>query len=449
VKHPTATKIFVENLSLDAQIGIYPHEYGRSQCITLEVELDATDVSQAAASEELNDTLNYEIIAETAQNVVAQRHFPLVETLVTEIADALLALPQARSARVRLAKQGCLEDAEAAGVEVVRRADDLTDTLVAIDRNDLEECETIVIIGGGVAGMSAALWCDHLGHRSLLIDPTSCLGGQLHLVHRPMRDIPAMAPVNGHVLAKRLRKQFASYGGRWLCNHVEDFRIDDNHCHLAIEADGADEAEHSIQLRCKAMIIASGLRRRELGVSGENAFLGRGILTTGTRDLEKLYGHHTAVVGGGDAACENALLLAEAGQRVTLIHRGTTLSARRQFSEALNNNSQISIRCQTTVREFVGTDRLTALALDTPEGHISFAVDNALVRIGWQPNNEWLPKHWLNPRGLLCCSENGTIVGEEFVFAAGDIVSGACWSVAHAMGSGSRAAAAACAHIEK
>ena len=114
MKHPTATKIFVENLSLDAQIGIYPHEYGRSQCITLEVELDATDVSQAAASEELNDTLNYEIIAETAQNVVAQRHFPLVETLVTEIADALLALPQARSARVRLAKQGCLEDAEAA-----------------------------------------------------------------------------------------------------------------------------------------------------------------------------------------------------------------------------------------------------------------------------------------------------------------------------------------------
>ena len=450
VKRKTGTKIFVENLSLEAQIGIYDHEYGRNQTITLEVELDAADVSQAAASEELDDTLNYEIIAETAKRVVAQRHFPLVETLVTAIADALLALPQAQSARVRLAKQGCLENADAAGVEVLRRNDDIGDTLRPIRLAEFSasgpRAEAVVIVGGGVAGLSAALWCDHLGHRALLIDPAESLGGQLHLVHRPMRDIPGMAPVNGHILAQRLRKQFVSYGGRWLRGQVESFRGENAFQHVMLSD---DTGSVSFQLKSQTMIIASGLRRRELAVPGEREFVGRGILSTGTRDLENLRGDRSVVIGGGDAACENALLLANAGQRVTLIHRSRTLSARRQFCEELGMREEITVLRETSVRQFQGRQRLEALQLDTPDGNATIAVDNALVRIGWQPNNEWLPKTWLNERGLVRCNGNGSLKGDERIFAAGDIVAGACWSVAHAMGSGTRAAAAACALIER
>src|SRR5207253_7223602 len=91
-------------------------------------------------------------------------------------------------------------------------------------------------------------------------------------------------------------------------------------------------------LQAIAMIIATGLRRRQLGIPGETDFEGRGVIESAARDRHQFAGKDVCVIGGGDAAVENALLLAEVCPTVTLVHRGKDLRARREFAERLHAN---------------------------------------------------------------------------------------------------------------
>jgi 7,8-dihydroneopterin aldolase/epimerase/oxygenase len=110
----SAMKVFVHNLALEAEIGVYPHERGRAQPLVLEIELDVT----TANVHRLSETINYETIAKTAQALVAEGHVGLVETFAEQLARALMADERVTSARIRVEKPLALAPATA-GVEVV------------------------------------------------------------------------------------------------------------------------------------------------------------------------------------------------------------------------------------------------------------------------------------------------------------------------------------------
>src|SRR5262249_19852327 len=138
----------------------------------------------------------------------------------------------------------------------------------------------------------------------------------------------------------------------------------------------------------RALLVATGARRRRLEVLGERALEDRGVSYSATRDREQLAGKPVAVVGGGDAACENALLLAAAGCDVTLVARGR-LSARREFREGVLSEPRIRVLESARVLEVVGKERVSGLRLATAAGGRTLACDGVVIKVGVVPGTGW------------------------------------------------------------
>src|SRR5207253_2525411 len=199
----------------------------------------------------------------------------------------------------------------------------------------------VLIIGAGPAGLSAALWCDELGLDTLVLEQNEEVGGQLLSVYNSIENYPGVRAENG----RALRDLF-----------VEQTKDCDFDLWTNVEIDSVDLKGKRAALRSGeeiqsiAIIIATGLRRRRLGVTGEDDFVGRGIIESATRDAQLFAGTDVCVIGGGDAAAENALLLSEVCPTVTLVNRSKRLRARREFTERLQTNHCITVFNESKVR---------------------------------------------------------------------------------------------------
>src|ERR1043165_3057512 len=192
----------------------------------------------------------------------------------------------------------------------------------------------VLIIGAGPAGLSAARWCDELGLDTLVLEQAADVGGQLLSVHNPIENYLGVEAKNG----RELRDLFTDQ------TRTSDFDLWTN-----VEIDAIDLKAKRVRLKSGeelqsiAVIIATGLRRRRLGIPGETEFTGRGMIESATRDRDQFAGKDVCVIGGGDAAAENALLLAEVCPTVTLVNRARNLRARREFAEQLHTHHCITV----------------------------------------------------------------------------------------------------------
>jgi len=291
----------------------------------------------------------------------------------------------------------------------------------------------VLIIGAGPAGLSAARWCDELGLDTLVLEQQEEVGGQLPSVHNPIKNYLGMHATNGAELRDRFVEQIKN----------SDFDLWTN-----VEIESVDlKAKRVIlrsgeELQSIATIIATGLRRRRLGIPGETEFEGRGIIESGARDRDSLKGKDVCVIGGGDAAAENALLLAEVCPTVTLVHRGRKMRARREFTEALPTNHCITVFPESVVHRIIGSERVEAVEIERAGAIKPFqmAVQGVLIRIGWEPNTDFIS-------GQLELDELGyVIVGSQQetsvanVFAVGDVANPLAPTIAGAVGAGATAA---------
>src|SRR5215212_3537188 len=212
----------------------------------------------------------------------------------------------------------------------------------------------VIIIGAGPAGLSAALWCDELGLDTLVVERAAEVGGQLLRVHNPVENYLGVRAADG----RELRDLFAA--------QVEDKEFD---LWTEAEVESVDLKAKRVRLRSGeelqsiALIIATGVRRRRLGVPGESEFAGRGVLESGRLERERVAGEDVVVVGGGDAAAENALLLAEVCATVTLVHRGKSLGARAEFAERVKSDHRINVFTEATIQKILGTERVESVEL--------------------------------------------------------------------------------------
>jgi thioredoxin reductase (NADPH) len=291
----------------------------------------------------------------------------------------------------------------------------------------------VIIIGAGPAGLSAALWCDELGLDTLVIEREAETGGQLLRVYNPIENYLGARADSG----RALRDVFAA--------QVEDKEFD---LWTQAEIESVDVRAKRLRLRSGeelqsiAFIIATGVRRRRLNVAGESEFEGRGVLTSGRLERDAVAGEDVLVVGGGDAAAENALMLAEVCPTVTLVHRGKSLSARADFVERIRGDHRITVFTEATLRSIMGGDHVESVEIRRAGALKDFrmAVRGVLIRIGVEPNSELFT-------GQLHTDERGYVVvtGEqetsaEMVFAVGDISNPLAPTIAGACGSGATAA---------
>jgi thioredoxin reductase (NADPH) len=298
----------------------------------------------------------------------------------------------------------------------------------------------VLIIGAGPAGISAARWCDELGLDTLMLEQSGEVGGQLLAIHHPIENYLGVRVANGRELRDRFVEQTKD------C----DFDLWTN-----VEIESVDlRAKRVIlrsgeELRSIAIIIATGLRRRKLGIPGEDEFVGRGMIES-SGDREAFAGKDVCVIGGGDAAAENALLLAEVCPTVTLVHRGKKLRARSEFTEQLHTNHCITVFPESVVRRIIGREWVEAVEIERSGAIKPFqmAVQGVIVRIGFEPNIGLFQNQIeRDEQGYpVVNAQHETSV--ENVFAIGDVANQLAPTISSAVGAGTTAAKVIAARLK-
>ncbi len=243
----------------------------------------------------------------------------------------------------------------------------------------------VIGIGGGPAGLTAALYLAREGIDTLIIE-RAAFGGQAAATGK-LDNLPGFPDgVDGGEFSQRLRAQAERFGVELLqAQDVARVHSHDNY-HCVDTAAGDEYSAH-------AVLIATGSRYRRLNVPGESAYIGAGVHFCATCDGPFYKGKHVAVIGGGNSATEESLLLTKFADRVTILVRGSALRASQIIQESVLAEPKIEVRWHTEAQEFLGErSHLNGLRLrnNQTDAEWRMSVDGAFVFIGLKPNTGFL-----------------------------------------------------------
>jgi len=288
-----------------------------------------------------------------------------------------------------------------------------------------------LIVGAGVAGLSAALFLRDFGVEYVIVEEALQPGGQLHEIH---------APIQNYLLG------IGWESDRFAAAFLNDVRtagisilVGSPITRIAARTKTVERASERFQGR--ALLIATGLRRRALGVPGERELDGRGVSHSANRDRTAYAGRPVVVVGGGTAAVEDALLCSEVGSQVTLLHHSSRFRARPDFLARAKKDPSIQIVRNARVRRIVGANRVEAVEYLTRGSRTVRAAkaEAVFIRVGWEPRTELLRGKLRLDRGGYIQVGPGGLTSVAGVYAAGDVCSPRWPSIANASGQGASA----------
>lgn len=296
----------------------------------------------------------------------------------------------------------------------------------------------ILIVGGGPAGLTAALYCRRAG-KSVLLCEREVLGGQI--VYSPMVDnYPALPHVSGADFACALSEQVEALGAQIEYALVES----------AVQtAEGFLLHTDAGDFEGRALILATGVRHRKLGLPGEDDLLGCGVSYCAVCDGAFYQGREVAVVGGGDTAVSDALFLSGICKKVTLIHRRNAFRAEAALVDRLHEAENIELCLNAVVSGLIEENgELNGLNVTFRSGEQTrLSVDGLFVAIGQQSDNAPFAR-------LAALDESGYLIAREDaltscpgVFAAGDCRCKTVRQLTTAVGDGAAAAMAACRYL--
>ncbi len=271
----------------------------------------------------------------------------------------------------------------------------------------------MIILGGGPGGYTAALYATRGGLDTLVLEKLSA-GGQM-LQTTQIDNYPGFDQgIDGYTLGEKMRAGAERFGAKTLFAEVTAVHLDGDV--KQIETDQGS-------LQAKTVVIATGAAHRHLGVAREEALVGRGVAYCAACDGMFYKGKTVAVVGGGNSAVADALLLSRIAKRVFLIHRRDTLRAARVYDNSLKNAHNIEFRWNTAVQELIGEEALSGLQLqDVNTGETAqLPVEGVFISIGQTPETTLF-------EGQLERDGSGYLVADEStktklagVFAVGDV----------------------------
>lgn len=300
----------------------------------------------------------------------------------------------------------------------------------------------MVVIGAGVAGLTAALYGGRAGLSPLVFEGP-LPGGALTMAPL-VENVPGFPDgVEGWAFVEGLRKQAERFGARFRSASVTGMRALDGGGAAVRSDDSAEETA------ARAVIVATGTRARRLGVDGEEALIGHGVSYCATCDGAFYRGKRVAVVGGGDTAATEALFLSRLAAEVVLVHRRGELRAGAVLRERLAGKDNVALKLNRRVKALLQEGgKLSSLLLEGtgPEAGTEevLAVDGVFVATGVVPASEAFA-------GVIGTDADGYLDGAaapKGVWVAGDVGDGRFRQAATAAGSGCRAALEAIEHLE-
>ena len=270
----------------------------------------------------------------------------------------------------------------------------------------------IAVIGAGTAGLTAAIYARRAG-RSVVVFEGEAPGGQI--INTPKVDnFPAMPGISGYEYANKLYEQAQDQGAEFVFDTVrkvegsyeEGFRL---------------TGEYGSYCEARTLIIATGVKRRQMGIDGEQEYAGRGISYCATCDGAFIKGKTAAVFGGGNTAVEDAIYLAGICSKVYIIHRRLQFRADQALVDELLSYDNVETKLPFTVSGINGRKTLESVTLTSIDGHEEeLATDALFVAIGLIPDNSvFKDLVELDPDGYVIADEDCE-TSAPGVFAAGD-----------------------------
>ncbi len=284
----------------------------------------------------------------------------------------------------------------------------------------------ILIVGGGPAGMSALAWSHSLALDAQLVERSTQLGGQMRQMYHRVTDYLGRISTDGAELSETFEQHLKTLQLRYLINRAVT-EVDLRSVRVCVD---------SQWLTPRYVVLATGARKRTLGIPGEARLAGSGVSSSATRDHPAFAGREVVVVGGGDSAFENSLILARVCSKVTLVHRSASFRARPQWIREASEHPRISIITDKELVSIEGDKHVEGVVIRSTQGDRleTIPVEGVFIRLGMTPNSELF-------KGQVDVDEAGYIFVDRQqqtsvpnVYAVGDITHPVSMSIASAVG---------------
>lgn len=293
----------------------------------------------------------------------------------------------------------------------------------------------IIIIGSGPAGLSAAIYAQRACLDTIVIEKNGISGGQV-LNTWEVDNYPGFPGVTGFELSRQFREHANKLGARVVQDEVVQVELSGNVKKVVCE-------EETYEARC--VILASGAHHRTLEVPGEEELRGAGVSYCATCDGAFFRGRTVAVVGGGDAALEDAIFLARMCEKVYIVHRRDKLRGAKRLQERLQALGNIEFVWNSETAAIEGDGQVEALRLrQTKNGEERrLDVDGVFIAVGIAPESElYAGQLELDEQGYIRADESGQ-TSVPGVFAAGDVRTKALRQILTAASDGANCVASA------
>ncbi|MCI6660605.1 MAG: FAD-dependent oxidoreductase [Peptoniphilaceae bacterium] len=298
----------------------------------------------------------------------------------------------------------------------------------------------IIIVGGGPAGLSAALYAARANKKTLVIE-REMIGGQIAQSANVENYPGGPEDASPLTLTARMKKQAEEFGAEFVLDEITALKLDGDP-KIAVGNDASYEA--------RALILATGAHPRKLGLPNEASLAGRGVGYCATCDGPFYQGLPVYVNGGGDSAFDEALYLATLASHVTIIYRGDTPRAAHLLQERVVEASNMDVMLNTTIESLHGENMLTSMQLKNQKtGEVQEITGDfgLFIYIGMVPNTQLVEGKLNLDHGYVDADES-TVTNIPGVYAAGDVRRKAVRQVATAVADGAVAAIAAGKYID-
>ena len=306
----------------------------------------------------------------------------------------------------------------------------------SIQNYDKDKLYDVIVIGGGPAGLTAALYLARAKYRVLVLEKEQ-FGGQITITHEVV-NYPGIGRASGKEITETMRSQGESFGAEFLLTEAT---------HLEVEGDIKTVKTHKGEFYCLGILIATGAHPRAIGFKGEAEHKGRGVAYCATCDGEFFTGKEIFVVGGGYAAAEESVFLTKFARHVTILMRGDDFTCAAAVAEPAKKHKNITILTNTVVEEVSGEGGLNYIRYKNTktEKVTEYRADNGdffgvFVLAGYTPDTKIVKELVeLNDHGYIVTdSEQRTSI--DGVYAAGDVCIKPLRQVVTATGDGALAA---------
>ena len=297
----------------------------------------------------------------------------------------------------------------------------------------------IIVIGGGPAGLTAAVYARRAG-KSVLILEKAALGGQITWSPK-VENFPSVVSISGTDLGDRMAEQAMAQGAEVEIEEVTGIEDCGDFRRVSCEFGAHYEG--------RAVILATGAKPRMLGVEREEELVGSGVGYCAVCDGAFFKDLPVAVSGGGNSALQDAMLLSETSSRVYLIHRRDSFRGEEALVRALREKDNVEFVLNAAITRLVGEDELTGVVVRQNGEERELKVDGLFVAIGHEPDNgAFAELLTLDERGYAAANES-CVTKTPWLFVAGDCRAKKVRQLTTAVADGAVAALAACAWLDR